>query len=181
MGGGGEGERELAQIDAFREALIAELERQFSQHSWSEEDPLRGSACRSLSFDCRLDSRLRRAALSAAIDASALPAIFAGSKFSIMFINPGVVRVVNALTNEPRELVYSSSTRMVKSPMPGTSSRASPIDPSFASPAHRSPAQNSTSSGSNSPSVQSLSPLSQGLGSAALPISAADGHQEDSD
>lgn len=77
-------------IDAFRTELTKILNENYRGH-WYEEDPIRGSAFRALSFDQHLDPRLWRAGEAAGI--TDIERKLYRVRDYIMWVNPGQVRV----------------------------------------------------------------------------------------
>lgn len=96
---------------------------------WYEEDRLRGSGFRSISFDNRLDPVLVAAAKRAGIDSKLLSAkeldtdvdkvmvkLLDRARGKIMFINPGEVKVANAaLLSAPPRCIWDKANGVNKS------------------------------------------------------------------
>jgi hypothetical protein len=76
----------------FHERLFAQLHAKCT-NAWYPDEPMRGSAYRSLSFDAVADPMLVRCALEAGISAIELSDRLAHTRGTVMFINPGEVRV----------------------------------------------------------------------------------------
>lgn len=72
--------------------MIKELTNRYKGH-WYEEDPLRGSAYRSLTYDHRLDSLFIKIAFQLGIDQQKMEQALSTARFSVMFVNPGHVRI----------------------------------------------------------------------------------------
>jgi len=97
--------------DKFYDALIALLSERLFSH-WYPEEPLKGQAYRSISFDTMngVDSVLMKACTGAQISFSSLRTMFPATiEHVIMWINPGEV-VLKVYSNSPRrsqeEILY---------------------------------------------------------------------------
>uniref|UniRef100_A0A7S3YA80 Anti-proliferative protein domain-containing protein n=1 Tax=Lotharella globosa TaxID=91324 RepID=A0A7S3YA80_9EUKA len=75
-------------LEKFHASLADGLVKRCTGH-WHVEDPMKGCAYRSLSYDSRVDPLLRKAAEEAGIKQS-IEELLSGSRY-IMFINPGIV------------------------------------------------------------------------------------------
>jgi len=104
----------------FLERLYAMLHTRCT-NAWYPDEPLRGSGYRSLSFDAMADPMLVRSGLEAGISAIELSDRLAHTRGTVMFINPGEVRVRTP-----------SNTRVLCGPPMGRSEL-----PDFRSPATR--------------------------------------------
>jgi hypothetical protein len=92
----------------FELEFIKELTQRYQGH-WYENDPLRGSAYRSLTYDHRLDSLFVKIALKLGITQLQMEQALSSARFSVMFINPGQVKLANlALTNTPPISLYQA-------------------------------------------------------------------------
>jgi len=95
-------------VKAFHRALVEELTTQYTGH-WYEKDPQRGSGYRSLSFDQRLDPLLVRAGKKAGLQN--LESSLADARCSIMFVNPGLVKVLTEyLKSSPVTILYKKGS-----------------------------------------------------------------------
>ncbi len=75
-------------LDKFKASLVEGLMKRCTGH-WHVDNPSRGHAYRSVSYDCRLDPLLRDAAKAAGI--KNIAELLAGDRY-IIYVNPGEVR-----------------------------------------------------------------------------------------
>ena len=68
--------------------------KRFTGH-WHEDDSMKGSGYRSLSFDDTLDSTLAKAGRKCGMGMEQLVIALSSARNRIMFVNPGAVRVIN--------------------------------------------------------------------------------------
>ncbi|MEV5449977.1 hypothetical protein [Streptomyces sp. NPDC052535] len=92
-------QRSQAQIEAFREALADEIEQHLAQHpdAWRPDDPLWGSGLRDIGVDYGPDAVLADAAERAGFELKMLDLPMK----TVMWINPGVVKVAEGYSAQP--------------------------------------------------------------------------------
>mmetsp|Transcript_3999 Transcript_3999/g.9433 ORF Transcript_3999/g.9433 Transcript_3999/m.9433 type:complete len:180 (-) Transcript_3999:230-769(-) len=91
-------------MEKFQTSLVEGLTKRCTGH-WNVDNPLKGCAYRSVSYDCRVDPLLRKAIEDAGIKQS-VEELLVGSRY-IMFINPGAVKLRNvAFCSATPEIIY---------------------------------------------------------------------------
>ena len=93
-------------VARFETALCSILEARYTGH-WYPTRPLRGSGFRSISFENRIDPVLDEAGRQAGL--SHVERHLESSRFHIMFINPGQVKLRNALSPSPPTTIWDAS------------------------------------------------------------------------
>lgn len=95
-------------LTIFESEFIKELTRHYQGH-WYEDDPLRGSAYRAITYDHRLDTLFIKIGQQLDMNQQKMEQALISARFSVMFINPGQVKVANlALTNTPPISLYEA-------------------------------------------------------------------------
>lgn len=89
-------------LEKFKLSLTEFIMLQVQDH-WYPEDPLKGSAHRSIDFSVRLDPLLKRAGDKVGVQG--LDKLLVHTRFTTMFINPGQVRL-HRPSFENDEFVY---------------------------------------------------------------------------
>jgi hypothetical protein len=105
------------------------LTAKFTGH-WYPEDPARGSGFRAIANDCRLDALFAVAAREAGLPD--IERLLHHTRPSIMFVNPGVVKVRNLALHSatPAHVVWSSAGQASPQTMsPRTGSEVSSLSP----------------------------------------------------
>eukprot|EP00471_Norrisiella_sphaerica_P000553 CAMPEP_0184482586 /NCGR_PEP_ID=MMETSP0113_2-20130426/4158_1 /TAXON_ID=91329 /ORGANISM="Norrisiella sphaerica, Strain BC52" /LENGTH=168 /DNA_ID=CAMNT_0026862413 /DNA_START=234 /DNA_END=740 /DNA_ORIENTATION=+ len=96
-------------LQKFHTSLVEGLTKRCKGH-WHVDNPMKGCAYRSLSYDNRVDPLLRTAAEKAGIKAS-IEELLSGSRY-IMFINPGHVKLRNvAFCSATPEVIYEEKKK----------------------------------------------------------------------
>lgn len=90
-------QRSQAQIEAFREALADEIEKHVEKYGWRPEEPDFGSYMRSIMVDYGPDDVLADAAERAGFELKMLDLPMK----TVMWINPGVVKVAEGNSAQP--------------------------------------------------------------------------------
>jgi len=126
-------------LDSFHQALSKCLLARYAGH-WYEDDQLRGSAYRCISYDCRLDPVLIMAANAVGLQDN-LENLLSSCRSTIMFINPGIVSIANADAEIPAKIIYERkiSPRGSSLPMDSRVYFPSPLTISSSSPSTASP------------------------------------------
>jgi len=158
-----------ANLEIFRFELTQRLTERFQGH-WYPDDPVRGSAYRSISYDTRMDAIFLAATEKAGIDR--IEDRLEHVRYYIMFINPGEVKVKNTrLWTSEAKYIWSkkgeddsSSASPPTSPRPDSKSSTSRDD---ITPSPNSTNSLPTSTGSSDSSIKfySNSPSSRGRSS----------------
>ena len=155
-----------AALDAFYSALVKELEDRFKGH-WYEENPVKGSGFRSISYDHHLDTVITKAAESAGL--KSLEKLFVSARHCVVYVNPGEVKVRNYSVgngNSTLDLVFkrNSNSHSNSNVVNGTSSNGSSSSPSGS-------ASGSAPSSPNTPPMSLTSPCKPANGSTSSALS----------
>ncbi|MFI6249020.1 hypothetical protein [Streptomyces sp. NPDC051016] len=92
-----ERQRSQAQLEAFREALVDEIDQHVAQYSWRPDEPDFGSALRAIAVDYGPDPVLADAAERAGFELKILDLPMK----TVMWINPGTVTVAEGYSAQP--------------------------------------------------------------------------------
>ncbi|MFJ6730020.1 hypothetical protein ACIQPQ_34485 [Streptomyces sp. NPDC091281] len=90
-------QRTQAQIAAFRDALVDEIEKHVAKYDWRPDDPDFGSYMRSILVDYGPDAVLADAATRAGFELRMLDLPMK----TVMWINPGIVKVAEGYRSKP--------------------------------------------------------------------------------
>lgn len=90
-------QRSQAQIEAFREALAEEIEQHVEKYGWRPDEPDFGSYMRAIEVDYGPDPVLADAAEKAGFELKILDLPMK----TVMWINPGVVKVAEGYCAQP--------------------------------------------------------------------------------
>lgn len=95
-------------LEIFKKTMEKIMQERYTGH-WYEEDRARGSAYRSISYDNRMDPIILMSAKTAGIES--IEEHLEQARHKIMFVNPGEVKVTNAvLLSAPAQHIWQRKT-----------------------------------------------------------------------
>lgn len=113
-------DKQLELINNFKVALKNVLTSKYEKH-WYVEEPIRGSAYRSLAFDHCMDPSLLKAAEMCGMQLRRIESFLSHTRTVIIFVNPGEVKLMNIIGGSHKshpEAIWQKGKNITNIPEP---------------------------------------------------------------